>query len=235
MAKPNAAKPQETELDKGWTRVLAGIRDNLHWANMKPHRLVGLGVGLLLLVLALDEANEWRHDLGGKGYTQARTRFVHRALSNAGPVDTLVLGDSISESTWLYDVCGKTFNASVAGAKIGNVASLAPIAIQRTRPKVIVLEVGANHFHTDARLTRDFKHQYVALIRSLPARKILVGVPNSPAASSFVRSLASHIDAAYVEPATGKLTRGGVHPTRDGAAVYRQRLEKACVSLGRRS
>lgn len=177
---------------------------------------VGLGVG----------AYKWRH---ASAYTQVRAGFVRDALSIAEPVDTLVLGDSISELTWLDGVCGKTFNAAVAGAKIGDVASLAPLAIERTRPKAIVLEVGTNHFWVDPNLS-EFKRQYLALVKSLPGRKILVGIPNSPAADSFVRGLAKHIHAAYVEPVTGDLTRAGTaHPTREGATVYRQRIQEACV------
>jgi hypothetical protein len=194
--------------------------------------IIGLSAFVLAAVpLGLHEANEWRPDISEKAYTQSRTTFVRMALSNAEPVDMLVLGDSISEMAWLDDVCGKTLNASVAGAKVGDIAALAPYAIQRTQPKVIVLEVGANHFHSHPDLP-DFQLQYAALVQSLPGRKILVGVPNSADASSFVRSVARESDAAYFEPVTGKLTRGGVHPTRAGAAVYRQRLQQACTGRG---
>jgi hypothetical protein len=197
---------------------------------MNIYLALGVGAAMAASALAIDEAVEWLRDAPGKSYTQTRTKFVRTALSNAEPVNTLVLGDSISESTWLYDVCGKTFNASVAGAKVADVASLAPLAIQRTRPKVIVLEIGANNMRADPSPSDDFKRQYLALVRSLPGRKILVGVPNSPAASSFVRGIAGHINATYVEPVTGVLTRGsGVHPTREGAAVYRQRIQQACA------
>ena len=177
---------------------------------------LGLGIG----------AYEWRRP---RIYTQVRAGFVRQALSVAEPVDTLVLGDSISELAWLEDVCGKTFNASVAGAKIDDVASLAPVAIQRSRPKVIVLEIGTNHFWVDPNLS-DFKRKYLALVKSLPGRKILVGIPNNSAADSFVRSVANQIHAAYVEPVTGNLTRAGtVHPMREGAVVYRRRIQQACV------
>ena len=196
---------------------------------MKIHWMLGLVVALAAIALGLDEANEWRRDMSGRSYTQTRAKYVRAALSNAPPVDTLVLGDSISEMTWLTGVCGKTFNAAVAGARIGDVAALAPYAIERTRPKVIVLEVGTNHFHTDPNPS-DFQQQYLALLNSLPGRKILVGVPNSRAASNFVRRVASQIDAAYVEPVTGQLTSGGTHPTPEGASVYRQRVQRACVS-----
>ena len=196
---------------------------------MKSFSLLWVGLGLAAFALFLDEAYEWSHD-SAKTYTKTRANLVRSALSNAEPADTLVLGDSISEMTSLEGLCGKTFNASVAGAKVGDVASLAPYAIQRTHPKLIVLEVGTNHYHADGNLS-DFKRQYWALVSSLPGRKILVGVPNSPAASSFVQSVARNVDAAYVEPVTGKLTRDDApsHPTPEGAAVYRQRIQQACV------
>jgi hypothetical protein len=197
---------------------------------MKIHWVIGIALSMGAAgALALDEANEWRHDMSEKAYTRTRAKFVRAALANAQPVDTLVLGDSISEMTFLAGVCGKTFNASVAGARVGDVASLAPYAIERTRPKVIVLEIGTNHFYTDPDLS-DFEHQYVALVDSLPGRKILVGIPNSPAASNFVRGVASRIHASYVEPVTGDLTSGGAHPTPQGAVVYRNRIHRACIS-----
>src|SRR5215208_3481777 len=197
----------------------------------KIYSILVVGSVLAACALGVDEYNEWRHDeMSEKPYTHTRAQFVRKALSNAEPIDTLVLGDSISEMTWLVDVCGKTYNASAAGAKIGDVALLAPLAIQRTRPKVIVLEVGTNNLWTDPTPSDDFKRQYLALVHSLPGRKILVGIPNSPAASDFVRNVASHVHAAYVEPVTGELTQsGGVHPTPEGAVVYRQRIQQACV------
>ena len=199
---------------------------------MSPIWVLGVGVALAALALGLDEANEWRSDMSEKAYTKARVKFLRAALSNAEPVDTIVLGDSISEMTWLVGACGKTFNASVAGARIEDVASLAPYAIKQTRPKTIIVEVGTNHFHTDGNLP-DFERQYAALVQSLPGEKILVGVPNSPAANRFVRSVATRIDAPFVEPVTGKLTQGGTHPTAEGSAVYRQRIQRACASFGR--
>ncbi len=200
---------------------------------MKTSSKLWAGLGLVAFALGLDEAYEWSHDLA-KAYTETRANLIRTALSNAEPADTLVLGDSISEMTSLEGVCGRTFNASVAGAKIGDVASLAPYAIQRTRPKLIVLEVGTNHFHTAPDFP-DFERQYMALVQSLPGRKILVGIPNSPDASRFVQNVARHIHAAYVEPVTGKLTSGGSHPTPEGASVYRQRIERACVGGARPS
>lgn len=182
--------------------------------------------------LGPDEYQEWRHgEMSELAYTHTRGNFIRKVLSNAGQVDTLVLGDSISEMTWLNDVCGETFNASAAGATIGDVASLAPLAIERIRPKVIVLEVGTNNLWSDPTPTDEFKRQYLELLHSLPGRKILVGIPNSPAASDFVRSMARQGHTEYVEPVTGDLTQGGgVHPTAEGAAVYRQRIRQACVS-----
>ena len=196
--------------------------------------VLGIGSALAALALGLDEFKEWREDLSIKEYAHTRAKFVRAELSNAEPANTLVLGDSISEMTSLDGVCGKTFNASVAGARIGDVLALAPYAIQRIRPKLIVLEVGTNHFHTNPNLS-DFKRQYAALVQSLPGEKILVGIPNSPAASNFVRGIASRIGAAYLEPVTGHLTNGGAHPTPEGSAVYRQRIQRACAAQVRPS
>jgi hypothetical protein len=200
--------------------------------NKMLYPILAFGGVLAACALGVDEYNEWRHgEMSEKAYTQTRAQFLRKVLSNADPVDTLVLGDSISEMTWLVGVCGKTYNASMAGAMIGDVASLAPVAIERTRPKVIVLEVGTNNLWADPTPTDAFKRQYLELLHSLPGRKILVGIPNSPTASDFVRDVARQDHAAYVEPVTGDLTQGGgVHPTAEGAEVYRQRIHQACIS-----
>jgi lysophospholipase L1-like esterase len=200
-------------------------------AHLWAIRTIGLVSAVALLVLGVDEAREWLGPrLSEKAYTNARTKFVRATLASAGPIDTLVLGDSVSEMTWLGDVCGKTLNASVAGAKIGDVATLADFAVEHTQPKVVVVEVGTNNFHTDDTALPEFKREYEALVEALPGRKILVGVPNSSAANSFVRNLAGELKAAYVEPVTGKLTDGGSHPTPEGAMIYRRRIQRACVS-----
>jgi lysophospholipase L1-like esterase len=160
-------------------------------------------------------------------YSETRMGFVRTALSAAEPSDTLILGDSVSESTWLDGVCGRTFNASVGGAFVKDVAALAPEAVRSIQPKRIVLEVGANNLW-GGRTDPTFRRDYRALVKSLPAKLSLVGVPNNTEADRFVRSVAQKIGAAYVEPVRGNLTIDGVHPTTEGARVYRSRIAASC-------
>ena len=183
---------------------------------------VALGVGLLVAVfiLGITVANRDKQP----SYSAVRGSYVATALAASGPFDTLVLGDSIGESI-PWD-CGRTFNASVGGAKVQDVARIAPLAVERTRPATVILEVGANHFWDapDA----GFAPAYEKLARSFGSRLILVGVPNNEDANRGVRRLAQELGAAFLEPIPANLTTDGVHPTPAGARHLRDRAAKIC-------
>ncbi|SFR86158.1 SGNH/GDSL hydrolase family protein [Sphingomonas jatrophae] len=187
--------------------------------------LAGVALGLVTgFILALRPWQQPRSD-----YTALREDFVRSNLELAMPADTLVLGDSVSESVNFEQVCGTTFNAGIGGAKVPDAARLAPLALARIRPRTVILAIGTNHFWDGPALTDAFRRDYLALARSLPGRKIIVGVPNSAPASAFMRQVAAELGASYVAPLTGKLTRDGVHLTIAGARLYRDRIAAACA------
>lgn len=185
-------------------------------------KLWALVLGLVLGVGA--GAYRWRTP----PYPKVRAGFVRTQLAIAQPAETLVLGDSISESTWLENVCGSTVNASIGGASVQTIAEVAPFALRRIRPRIVVLEIGTNHFWRDKTPTAAFKSDYVSLVRSLPGKRILVGIPNSAEGNAFVEQVARLTGSAFVPPVTGPLTIDGAHPTPEGALTYRGRIAAAC-------
>jgi lysophospholipase L1-like esterase len=162
-------------------------------------------------------------------YAEQKTVFVRTAASIAPPMDTVALGDSVTEEAWLEGACGKTFNAGIGGARVIDLRMIAKDILPRLRPKTIVVAVGANHFWK--RPEPEFQRDYPKLIAELPqAKLILVGVPNSAEASAFVRNLARQNGATYLPPVTGagNTVPDGVHLTTKGAWLFRARIERSC-------
>ncbi len=158
-----------------------------------------------------------------------RIQFVEVRASPGRASRCVALGDSVTEETWLDDACGRTFNAAVGGSRVRHVRAVADAVLPRLKPKTIIVAVGANHFWK--RPEAEFQKDYPKLLASLPsARLILMGVPNSPAASAFVQSLARQRGATYIPPVTGSgnTIPDGVHLTPQGAALFRQRVQQAC-------
>lgn len=161
---------------------------------------------------------------------EAQSRVVRQLIENADGVDTLAVGDSITEQTWLGNVCGITFNAAQSGFKVTDVREVLGFALPRLKPRTVIVAVGANHFRTDGDVGH-FRKQYDQLLGELPrVRIILVGVPNNEDGNRVVQQAARRIGAAYVPPMTGADTTDGVHLTSQGARSYRQRLERACAT-----
>ena len=157
-------------------------------------------------------------------YTEARMSQVKQLARQASHVDTVVLGDSITEQTSLEGACGLTFNAGVGGAKVRHVRRIAE-ATRHLSPRIIVLAIGTNDLWKDE--PANFRSDYRAVVDSV-GPKVLVGTPNSEAASAFIRSEAQRISATYIPPVTGKLTSDGVHLTSAGRREYRRRIQDAC-------
>jgi hypothetical protein len=160
-------------------------------------------------------------------YPDVRGAYVLNQIRDSGPVDTLILGDSILESTLLDDVCGKTFNASVGAAQEPKAAEIAAVALPRLKPKTIVVEIGTNTIANGEEQL--FYRRYPALLRQLAGRRlILVGTPRSATVTAYIERTAQEIGAAFIPPVTGNLTKEGVHPTPEGSEVYRRLIAEAC-------
>jgi lysophospholipase L1-like esterase len=135
------------------------------------------------------------------------------------------------ESTWTDGACGRTFNAGTAGAKAEDVRQLARKILPQLKPSIIIVSVGANHFWIGDRGLPEFRAQYRKLIADLPeARLILIGVPNSNAATAYVKELAGQIGARFLPAAKGSMP-DGVHLTPSDASRLRGSIQQACASL----
>lgn len=180
--------------------------------------VLGLGVGY------------WRwHPAIQPSYAETRGGFVRLLAHQRGDVDTLIIGDSVTEETWLDDVCGSTFNAGVGMFRLSDAAKMAAYAVPRTHPKTVVLAIGTNDFWHKTTPLSDFERRYSELLDSLAGKHlILVGANTSAEASAFIRQEARRRGAVYIPPVPTSLTTDGVHLTAAGARLYRRQIQQHC-------
>ena len=179
-------------------------------------------IGGILLVAAFYAGRHtaWREP----GYESQREKFVLVQAALSGPVDTLVLGDSITESNLLDGLCGKTFAAAIGGARVADMLRLAPTFIRLTNPKRIVLAIETNDTW---QRSKTFASDYAKLLRSLPIRPfVLVGAKDDT--TGVIPSYAKAIGADYVPPIPSNLTWDGHHPTPAGARWWRDSVARSC-------
>lgn len=135
----------------------------------------------------------------GPSYHEVRGGYVQLQATLAGQQDTVVLGDSVIESTWFQNACGRTFNAGVGGATVEEVHEIARAILPKLQPSTVIVSVGANHFWNGDDELADFEKRYRDLVEDLPKeRLVLVGVPNSNAANLQVQRIAREIEAAFL-------------------------------------
>ncbi|ANU07148.1 SGNH/GDSL hydrolase family protein [Paraurantiacibacter namhicola] len=169
-------------------------------------------------------------DLRGESppYASARTPFVKVLAQQYGPADTLVLGDSLVEQTYLAGACGRTFNAGIGGARTQQAMQALPGLLEATQPRTVVIAIGANHFAAGDEM-EDFRRLYPQLVSMAGGYDlILVGVANSPAASAFVAQTAKERGARYVQAVTGPTGPDGLHYTATGSKRLREAIAGAC-------
>ena len=196
-------------------------------APIRRHVLAAKQIGALVIVAlgaALAGVKLGRHMVHPLSYESQREKFVLVQAAVEGPVDTLVLGDSITESNDLDGLCGTTFAAGIGGAKIADIRRVAPTLIHLTHPKRIVLAIGTNDAWGES---KSFRSDYDELLSSLPMKpSILVGIHNGD--NAFIAAQARKIGAAYVPPIPANMTWDSYHPTPDGARLWRSNVARAC-------
>ena len=155
-------------------------------------------------------------------------RDVLVEAQRTGKVDTVALGDSITQMIPLDNLCGRTFNAGVSGATIDDVRRMAPSFLAATHPGYIVLGIGTNDVLKGGEFAARFRASYSALLASLPVKPFaLVGVANGD--NGFIAGEAARIGAAYIPPLPRSVTwDDGIHPDTQGQIVWRSRVEKVC-------
>jgi lysophospholipase L1-like esterase len=167
-----------------------------------------------------------------ESYVAERERRMQARAIQAGKVDTVVLGDSITEMNALDGLCGTTFNAGVGGAAIDDLRRWTPNVLKVTRPTRIALAIGTNDVLAGGARVVQFRASYAALLDSLPVRPFaLVGVDRGD--NRFIRAEADRIGAAYVPPVARSLTYDGIHPTPAGLRLWRARVAATCPAESR--
>ena len=202
-------------------------------------RRIPLRAAILLLLLCIAIPVGWairskrqqvHHD---QSYTAKRSAMVQANAAIAPPQDFVALGDSLTEQVYLADVCGRSFNAGVGGARVADVAVMADRILKRLQPKVILVAVGTNDFWTGMDVAT-FRTQYAALLARLPrAHIILMGLPESAEGTAAIREMAKARGFTYVDPVTGpgNTVDDGAHLKSPGARLYRQRIAVACAAV----
>lgn len=202
-------------------------------------RIVSRAAILLLVLLCIAIPAGWavrhkrqqvHHD---QSYTAKRSAMVQANAAIAPPQDFVALGDSLTEEVYLADVCGRSFNAGVGGARVDDVIVVADRILKRLQPKVILVAVGTNDFWTGMDAAT-FRTRYAALLARLPhAHIILMGLPESADGTAVIREMAKARGFAYVDPVTGpeNTVDDGAHLKLPGARLYRQRIAAACAAI----
>lgn len=156
-----------------------------------------------------------------------REPFVLVQAEIVGPVDTLIVGDSIVETNVIGDVCGKTFAAGIGGATLSDLTRVVPALVKFSRPKMLVVAAGTNDMLQGHGFGATFENRYRALLGILPVRPFaLIGVQGGD--NTFIANTARSIGARYIAPVPKATTRDGIHPDARGARIWRDRVVSAC-------
>jgi lysophospholipase L1-like esterase len=218
-------------------------------------RRIGAAVILLFGLAIAGGAWALMNRAGGRSYYDTR-RLVILAHARQSPDPVMILGDSVVDMADLPLLCGQgVLNAGVAGARTAAVEQLSREVLAIGHPRLVIIAVGLNDAHRDAR-TSDA--EFIAKYRAIVARARMTGAevrvttipPVGPAelgrAGEFDRErIAAYnllirdvgvpvldVNAALaddhgIEPA--EFTDDGVHPNARGYGIWKQVMAKACT------
>jgi lysophospholipase L1-like esterase len=187
-----------------------------------------------------------------------RDRAIASQAAQLGHVDTLLVGDSIVELSYIPELCGTVLNAGVGGSGIAELEAELPVLQRELKPKLIVIATGVNEGARAKKVdVADFRGRYVGLIRLAKASGARVAVANVPPVSdvgplgvknfdpAVLRALSSAVDSsaaqenvklldvrAALEGPDGALrpddTEDGVHLRPSGYGRWRPVIMTAC-------
>lgn len=188
-------------------------------------------------------------------YDTRRVVILSHARQAADPV--IMLGDSIVDMADLPALCGATvLNAGVSGARTAAVEALSRDVFDIRRPKLVIVAVGLNDAHRNAR-TSDA--DFLATYRAIVARARMTGAavrattipPVGPVglgrAGEFDRGRIAtfnalirkvgvpviDINSALADPngiEPPALTDDGVHPNARGYGIWKRVMAQACAT-----
>jgi len=185
-----------------------------------------------------------------------RSALRERAIlsqAKQAPFGALIIGDSIVESANIpRDLCGvSTLNAGIGGARISDIARVAPSLLKVIRPQKIVFAIGINDaLVDDSTSVESFRQDYlrtlaaarkgggriyvatIAPVGSIATTKFDLGRINE--FNQVIRSLG--VNVINLEKLAGPdgllpaaTTDDGVHLRPNGYEVWRAALEQGCA------
>lgn len=219
-------------------------------------RRVGAAIILLFGLAIAGGAWALMNRASGRSYYDTR-RLVILAHARQAFDPVMILGDSVVDMADLPELCGQTvLNAGISGARADAAERLLREVLAIRHPKLVIVAVGLNDAHRDARTSDD---EFIAQYRAIVARARMAGAdvrvttipPVGPdemgRASEFDRQRIAALNALIrtvgvpvldinsalanpsgIEPAA--LTDDGVHPNARGYGIWKQVMAKACTT-----
>lgn len=180
-------------------------------------------------------------------YVRVRKEIVANEAMHEPRGETLFIGDSIVERSGIHRLCGNdVFNAGISWAKLGDVEDLAPKLAQAIKPRAVYVQIGTNDARRLAiRSVDEWRDHYLAMVRSFGmVPVVLVPAPELEAGKTGTRGFdparLTALDAtlpaiagatgARLLPRPAVRTDDGVHPSPEGAAAWRARMEEGCTA-----
>jgi lysophospholipase L1-like esterase len=200
-------------------------------------RLIGFFLTLLLVSASAYLAGRESVPDGTESYIGRRAWILGEAAERAPKGQILLVGDSLSERSGVTTLCGQqVFNAGISSATLHDLAPLAAKLKASLQPSEVFIALGTN----DARLGTDpaaFEAEYRALVGAMePLRVVIVSLPAVGAGAEIapeqVAALNRRLQAipvAKLLPSFTVPTVDGVHPTVEGAALWREKVSAGCT------
>jgi hypothetical protein len=196
----------------------------------KAYVLAGAAISFIITSGAAIGYMRWGQPTEMQTYVHYRSINLVSQAEAFGKVDTLVLGDSIVEGNALDGLCGRTFAAGVGGGGVEDLNRIVPALLAATTPHSIVVALGTNDVLEHKGEGQPFRDRYAHLISTLPVKPFaLVGIAQGQ--NEFIRHVAYKIGAVFIPPIAPALTKDGIHPTRPGLKLWRERVSAVCPSI----
>lgn len=198
-----------------------------------------IGFFLTLIVVSISAYLAGRESMPSvtESYIDRRAWILGEAALRAPKGQILLVGDSLSERSGITSLCGQpVFNAGISSATLAQMAPLAVRLKDTLQPSQVFLALGTN----DAGQGTDpaaFERDYRALVSAMaPLRVVIVALPAVGAGATIkqqsvdqLNGLVRKLPAARHVPAFAVPTVDGIHPTSDGAAIWRDRIAAGCA------
>ncbi|MHA6332754.1 SGNH/GDSL hydrolase family protein [Qipengyuania sp. CAU 1752] len=162
-------------------------------------------------------------------YPEGRFHFLAHRAAQFGKADTLIIGDSLIEQTFLENACGRTFEAGIGGARIHDPMQVLPSILQAVDPDRVFVALGTNYF-TSGEDQSGLEEDYPQILDLLEGREVgIIGIGASDNGNEFLLALARARGHAFVQPPPGPFIEDGVHYTVEGSRALRETIEQACL------